>query len=117
MGNSWVICLPGVPRHRLGGSSSAGSDSLMLAGSWVSVCHRDGEYILRGRHVMIEPTPEFHPGFSEPTAGAVPWADVERILGSAQIFWLSTVRPDGRPHVTPLPAVWDSGALYICTGD
>jgi len=66
---------------------------------------------------MIEPTPEFHPGFSEPTAGAVPWADVERILGSAQIFWLSTVRPDGRPHVTPLPAVWDSGALYICTGD
>jgi len=41
---------------------------------------------------MNEPTPEFHAGFSEPTAGAVPWADVERILGSAEIFWLSTVR-------------------------
>lgn len=67
--------------------------------------------------MMIEPTPEFHAGFSEPTAGAVPWVDVERILGSAEIFWLSTVRPDGRPHVTPLPAVWDGGALHICTGD
>ena len=65
---------------------------------------------------MIEPTPEFHAGFSEPTAGAVPWSDVERILGSAEIFWLSTVRPDGRPHVTPLPAVWQDGALHFCTG-
>src|SRR5436190_13250735 len=66
---------------------------------------------------MIEPTPEFHAGFSEPTAAAVPWSDVERILGSAEIFFLSTVRPDGRPHVTPLPAIWDGGALHFCTGD
>jgi hypothetical protein len=33
------------------------------------------------------------------------------------MFWLSTVRTDGRPHVTPLPAIWDQGALHICTGD
>ena len=66
---------------------------------------------------MTEPTPEFHAGFSEPAATAVPWADVARILGTAEIFWLSTVRPDGRPHMTPLPAVWDDGLLYICTGD
>ncbi|HWC39804.1 MAG TPA: pyridoxamine 5'-phosphate oxidase family protein, partial [Acidimicrobiales bacterium] len=31
-------------------------------------------------------------------------------------FWISTVRSDGRPHVTPLAAVWVSGALYFCTG-
>ncbi|MPZ62401.1 MAG: pyridoxamine 5'-phosphate oxidase family protein [Propionibacteriales bacterium] len=24
--------------------------------------------------------------------------------------------PDGRPHVTPLLAVWQDGALYFCTG-
>ena len=65
---------------------------------------------------MNEPTPEFHAGFSEPTAGAVPWADVELILGSAEIFWLSTVRADGRPHVTPLPTVWRDDALHFCTG-
>jgi nitroimidazol reductase NimA-like FMN-containing flavoprotein (pyridoxamine 5'-phosphate oxidase superfamily) len=66
---------------------------------------------------MTEPTPEFHVGFSEPAASAVPWADVERVLATAEIFWLSTVRPDGRPHVTPLPLVWDAGLLHICTGD
>lgn len=30
--------------------------------------------------------------------------------------WISTVRGDGRPHVTPLPAVWLDGALHLCTG-
>lgn len=32
------------------------------------------------------------------------------------MFWLSTVRPDGRPHVTPLLAVWHKDAMYFCTG-
>jgi hypothetical protein len=32
------------------------------------------------------------------------------------VYWLSTVRPDGRPHVTPLLGVWLDGALYFCTG-
>ena len=26
------------------------------------------------------------------------------------------VRRDGRPHVTPLPAMWLDGALHLCTG-
>jgi DNA-binding transcriptional ArsR family regulator len=34
----------------------------------------------------------------------------------AEVYWLSTVRPDGRPHVTPLLSVWLDGALYFCTG-
>ena len=34
----------------------------------------------------------------------------------AELYWLSTVRPDGRPHVTPLIAAWMDGALHICTG-
>ena len=34
----------------------------------------------------------------------------------AQLFWISTVRRDSRPHVTPLVAVWDDEALYFCTG-
>jgi hypothetical protein len=33
------------------------------------------------------------------------------------VYWLATVRPDGRPHVTPLIAVWLEGALYFCTGE
>src|SRR4029079_18760974 len=44
------------------------------------------------------------------------WADVERAIEGAELFWISTVRADGRPHVTPLPAVWENGSLYFCTG-
>jgi general stress protein 26 len=65
---------------------------------------------------MLEPTAELNEGFSEPDATARPWADVVEVLASAEIFWLSTVRRDGRPHVTPLPAVWLDGALHFCSG-
>jgi general stress protein 26 len=63
------------------------------------------------------PTAELHEGFSEPGTTAVPWSDVEQVLRTSEMFFLSTVRADGRPHVTPLPAIWDRGALHICTGD
>jgi general stress protein 26 len=63
-----------------------------------------------------EPTAELDPRFSSPDAKAAPWAQARRQLEAAEIFWLSTVRPDGRPHVTPLIAVWTDGALYFCTG-
>jgi general stress protein 26 len=40
----------------------------------------------------------------------------QRRLAESELFWLSSVRPDGRPHATPLLAVWRDGALYFCTG-
>jgi nitroimidazol reductase NimA-like FMN-containing flavoprotein (pyridoxamine 5'-phosphate oxidase superfamily) len=33
-----------------------------------------------------------------------------------QLFWISTVRGDGRPHVTPLVAVWLDDVIYFTTG-
>ena len=30
--------------------------------------------------------------------------------------WLTTVRADGRPHVTPLVAVWLDDAIHFSTG-
>ncbi|MFJ7072806.1 pyridoxamine 5'-phosphate oxidase family protein [Streptomyces sp. NPDC098781] len=54
--------------------------------------------------------------YSDGTATATPWAEAEKRLAEAELFWISTVRPDGRPHVTPLPAVWSRGALHFCTG-
>jgi len=54
--------------------------------------------------------------FSDPDASATSWEAVERILDEAELFWISTVKRDGRPHVTPLPAVWHDRALYFCTG-
>ena len=54
--------------------------------------------------------------FSDPDAAATPWVDVERLIDEAELFWISTMRADGRPHVTPVPAVWDGRSLYFCTG-
>jgi general stress protein 26 len=55
--------------------------------------------------------------FSDPASAATTWDATRRVLETAELFWISTVRADGRPHVTPLVAVWDDGALYFCTGD
>ena len=66
---------------------------------------------------MTTPTAELPPQFSEPGAEAVPWAEVDEVLTTSEMFWLSTVRGDGRPHVTPLPTVWRDGVLHFCTGD
>jgi nitroimidazol reductase NimA-like FMN-containing flavoprotein (pyridoxamine 5'-phosphate oxidase superfamily) len=63
-----------------------------------------------------EPTTKLDPRFSSPGATATPWAEAVRQLEKAEIFWLSTVRPDGRPHVTPLLALWLDDALYFSTG-
>ena len=63
-----------------------------------------------------EPVAELNPEFSSPGATARPWPEVDQALADAQMFFLSTSRPDGRPHVTPIPAIWRGGALHICTG-
>ena len=54
------------------------------------------------------------PGAGEVTA--TEWAEARRQLEAAEIFWVSTVRPDGRLHVTPVIAVWHDGVLYFSTG-
>jgi len=63
-----------------------------------------------------EPVAELNESFSQPGASAPPWTEVAAVLTESEMFWLSTVRRDGRPHVTPLPAIWLDGTLYFCTG-
>ncbi len=64
-----------------------------------------------------EPLAELQPQFSSDDATPTAWAMARERLEQAEVFWLSTVRPDGRPHVTPLLAIWLDGALYFCTGE
>jgi general stress protein 26 len=54
--------------------------------------------------------------FSGEGASATEWQQGRRQIDEAEVFWLSTVRADGRPHVTPLLAVWHDDAMYFCTG-
>ncbi|MEU9663164.1 hypothetical protein [Streptomyces chartreusis] len=55
--------------------------------------------------VDSEPDAVLRP-LSSAAARATPWASALEILGGGEVFWFSTTRPGGRPHVTPLPAAW-----------
>jgi pyridoxine/pyridoxamine 5'-phosphate oxidase len=54
--------------------------------------------------------------FSSPGASAVEWERARRELEGAELYWLSSVRADGRPHVTPLLGVWLDDAFCFATG-
>jgi len=63
-----------------------------------------------------DPTPEIDSRFSDPDAGPTPWSAAAQALERAELYWLTTVRADGRPHVTPLIGVAQDGAVHFCTG-
>ena len=63
-----------------------------------------------------DPSAEFDSRFSDPEAGPTPWSDAQHVLEHAELYWLTTVRADGRPHVTPLIGVSEDGAVHFCTG-
>jgi hypothetical protein len=46
-----------------------------------------------------------------------PWSTAADLLGSADTYWLATVRPDGRPHVVPVLAVWVDDTLHFVASD
>jgi len=62
------------------------------------------------------PQTRFDGDFSHPDATATPWEETDEVLRVAELYWLTTVRADGRPHVTPLVGVWLDGAAYFTTG-
>jgi len=65
---------------------------------------------------MSEPATQIDSRFSDPDAVAKRWDDTRRVIETAELFWITTVRANGRPHVTPLVAVWLEGSLYFCAG-
>jgi nitroimidazol reductase NimA-like FMN-containing flavoprotein (pyridoxamine 5'-phosphate oxidase superfamily) len=64
-----------------------------------------------------EPVAELDPAFSGEDATPIPWPEGRRRLEEAEIAWLTTVRPDGRPHVTPLIFVCLDGVVFFGTGE
>jgi len=64
----------------------------------------------------MDPVAELQTEFSSEGATLTPWAEARGRLETAEVYWLTTVRPASRPHVTPLLGVWLDGALYFSTG-
>jgi pyridoxine/pyridoxamine 5'-phosphate oxidase len=63
-----------------------------------------------------EPNPTLDERFSDPSADATPWSETARVLTEAELYWITTVRSDGRPHVTPLVGVADGEIVHFTTG-
>jgi PPOX class probable F420-dependent enzyme len=48
--------------------------------------------------------------------GFIPWGKIDKNLMSFRSIWISTTRPDGRPHAAPLWYWWDGASIYFITG-
>lgn len=55
-------------------------------------------------------------GILDAGKGLLPWSWAEQRLTEARNYWLSTTRPDGRPHIMPVWGVWLHGAFWFSTG-
>jgi hypothetical protein len=60
----------------------------------------------------------YAPGYGIPTnaKGLLPWSFVEERMVAARDYWVATVHPDGRPHLTPVWGLWVDGAFYFGSG-
>lgn len=58
------------------------------------------------------------PGYGLPKSkqGLLPWSWAENRLKQSRQYWIATTRPDGRPHVMVVWALWQDGRLYFSTG-
>lgn len=65
---------------------------------------------------MRTPSADLDTRYSEPEAEAPAWDEAAAILAAAELSWITTVRSDGTPHVTPLITVAHEGTTYFCTG-
>lgn len=55
-------------------------------------------------------------GIKQDAEGLLPWKWAVGRLSKSRTYFLSTVRPDGRPHVMPLWGVWMDNRFYFSTG-
>jgi general stress protein 26 len=63
-----------------------------------------------------QPVTELDQRYSSEGALALPWRDASAMLESAEIYWLTTIRPENRPHTTPLIGAFFDGAFFFYTG-
>ena len=62
------------------------------------------------------PTAELDARFSTEEARPTEWATATQVLDATSLYLLSTVRADGRPHVTPVMGIWRDDVLHFCCG-
>ena len=60
----------------------------------------------------------YMPGYGLPKGkeGLLPWTWAEQRLKKSHNYWISTTRPDGRPHLMVIWGLWIDGAFYFSSG-
>ncbi len=57
---------------------------------------------------MSQPATRIDTRFSDPGSATTPWSQTRTALKAAELFWITTVRTDGRPGSVPCAAVRSS---------
>lgn len=55
----------------------------------------------------------FPPGYIETPGAILPWSHAHERLAEANIYWIASMRPNGRPHLSPIWGVWLDNRLYF----
>jgi uncharacterized pyridoxamine 5'-phosphate oxidase family protein len=55
-------------------------------------------------------------GLPEHTKGLLPWKWADQRLADSHNYWITTVRPDGRPHTMVVWGLWLENVFYFSTG-
>ena len=70
---------------------------------------------------MAEPLERGRPhapgyGIRSDSQGMLPWSFMEERMTAARDYWVATVRPDGRPHLTLVWGLWVDEVFYFGCG-
>jgi len=73
---------------------------------------------MKNKRQLPKTTHPHMPGYGLPKTkkGLLPWKWAEDRLNKSRQYWIATTRPDGRPHVMIVWALWMDGRLYFSTG-
>lgn len=63
------------------------------------------------------PATEASYGIPEQKDGMLTWKFVEEHIADDHSYWVTTIRPDGKPHVRPTWGVWVEGTFYCGGGE
>jgi PPOX class probable F420-dependent enzyme len=68
---------------------------------------------------LVEPRASrpYMPGYGikgpDEGSGLLPWSWASERLAASRNYWVTTLWPDGRPHVMPVWGVWDDEAVWF----
>jgi general stress protein 26 len=107
----------GVIGADIAANAGVRGEPTMILGRLGGLCsQRHSDKRRRSAMASAQPTGQVDSRFSDPGSAATSWLEAAGVLEAAELYWLTTVRADGRPHVTPLIGVWQDGAVHFCTG-